>query len=87
MHPGEATGVASNPVPIRYAQVTLRLTDGHEFREWLAWIGFTTATLRQPLLGFAGCLQFFDANFRGSREEVELASNSAYPGRAGLLVS
>ena len=83
---GEATGVASTAVPIRYAQVTLRLTDGREFCEWLAWVGFTAAPLRHPLLGFAGCLQFFDADFRGGREEVELVTNSLYPGHSGLLV-
>ncbi len=84
--PGEAGNVASTPIPIRYAQVTLRLTDGHEFCEWLAWVGFTAAPLRQPLLGFGGCLQFFDADFRGRFEEVELAVNSLYHGRTGLLV-
>jgi hypothetical protein len=83
---GEAVGVASAPVPIRYALVTLRLTDGREFCEWTAWVGFTAAPLRQPLLGFAGCLQFFDADFRGGREEVELVTNSLYLGRSGLLV-
>jgi hypothetical protein len=36
--------------------------------------------LRFPLLGFAGVLQFFDADFRGAREEVELTINSLYPG-------
>ncbi len=83
---GEVTGVLAAPVPVRYAQIMLRLTDGHEFCEWPAWVGFTAAPLRQPLLGFAGCLQFFDADFRGQREEVDLATNSLYPGRSGLLV-
>jgi hypothetical protein len=83
---GEAVGVASTPVPIRYAQVTLRLTDSRELCEWPALVGFTAAPLRQPLLGFAGCLQFFDADFRGSREEVELVTMPLYPGRTGLLV-
>src|SRR5262249_23671718 len=63
---GDAVGVASSASIIRYAQVTLRLTDGREFCEWSALVGFTSAPLRQPLLGFAGCLQFFDADFRGS---------------------
>ena len=58
----------------------LRLTDGREFREWPAWVGFTPARLPYPMLGFAGCLQFFDAEFRGGREEVELTVNPLYPG-------
>jgi predicted aspartyl protease len=66
--------------PVRYAQVTLRVTDGKEQREWPAWMGFTPAKLQSPLLGFAGFLQFFTATFRGDREEVELTVNNLYPG-------
>ncbi len=68
------------PVAVRYAAVELRLTDGQEFRRWPAWVAFTAAHLKHPLLGFAGCLQFFGAFFRGDREEVELAVNALYPG-------
>jgi hypothetical protein len=60
--------------------VILRLADGQERREWRALVGFTAAKFRYPMLGFAGCLQFFDALFRGAREEVELTINSLYPG-------
>ncbi|MFO0929195.1 MAG: aspartyl protease family protein [Gemmataceae bacterium] len=73
-------GVGSPPQVIAYAPVTLRLTDGNEFREWPAIVGFTAARMTHPLLGFAGCLQFFDALFCGEREEVELAVNNLYPG-------
>lgn len=65
---------------VRYAEVTLRITDGVEQREWKAWVGFTSAKLRQPLLGYAGFLQFFTATFRGDLQEVELEINSSYPG-------
>jgi hypothetical protein len=82
---GEATGVASTAVTIRYAQVMMRLTDGREFCEWPAWVGFTAAPMRQALLGFAGCLQFFDADFRGAREEVELVPDFLFPGHSGRL--
>lgn len=74
-------GVGLIPYTVRYAQVTLRLTDGVEQREWPAWVGFTSARRNQPLLGFAGCLQFFSANFHGDREVVELTTNTLYPGR------
>jgi hypothetical protein len=77
---GSATGVGSGPIAVRYAQVMLRLTDGREFREWHGWVGFTAARLAVSLLGFAGCLQFFGAHFRGDREEVELTVNALYPG-------
>jgi hypothetical protein len=77
---GQAAGVGMTAVVVRYAEVTLRLTDGREFREWPARAGFTAAPLHRPLLGFAGCLQFFTATFFGDREEVELAVNGLYPG-------
>jgi hypothetical protein len=77
---GMFSGAGSSGLPVRYAQVTLRLTDGREQREWPAWVGFTSARLTYPMLGFAGCLQFFDATFRGAREDVELTPNGLYPG-------
>jgi hypothetical protein len=83
---GEATGVGMVTTPIRYAQVKLRITDGREFCEWPAWVGFTAVPLRRPLLGYAGFLQFFDAFFYGAREEVELVTHHLYPGHSGLLV-
>jgi hypothetical protein len=77
---GQARGADGSLIPLRYAQVTLRLASGSERREWPALVGFTAVRLVFPLLGFAGCLQFFDALSRGDREEVELTVNSLYPG-------
>lgn len=65
---------------LRYAQVRLRVAQGGEFREWPAWVGFTSHPARYPMLGFGGFLQFFSAHFHGDREEVELAVNRLYPG-------
>src|SRR5262249_44049052 len=39
---GMAAGVGRANAHLRYAQVTLRMTDGHEQHEWQAWVGFTT---------------------------------------------
>jgi hypothetical protein len=79
--PGGA-GVAATlaGVSLRYAEVSMRIADGNEQREWQAWVGFTPAKLYRPMLGFAGFLQFFTATFHGDREEVELTVNSLYPG-------
>jgi Aspartyl protease len=77
---GELSGVGASVGVVRYAQVRLRVTDGHEFREWPAWVGFTAARLKQPLLGYAGFLHFFTAIFRGDRREVILEVNADYPG-------
>lgn len=66
----------------RYALVKLRITDGvSETYEWDAMVGFAPFPIRHNLLGFAGFLQFFDANFRGDAEEVILFPNSAFAGR------
>ena len=65
---------------LRFAQITLRVADNKERREWQAWVGFTTAPLRHSLLGYAGFLQYFTATFHGEREEVELTVNGLYPG-------
>jgi len=77
---GTGAGVGLAAVPLRFAEISLRMTDGQEKREWQAWVGFTSSNLRHPLLGFAGFLQYFTATFYGDREEVELTANSLYPG-------
>jgi hypothetical protein len=76
---GQSRTANMTPITVRYAQITLRITDGIERREWPAWVGFTPA-VQQPLLGFAGFLQFFTAAFHGDREVVELTVNNLYQG-------
>jgi hypothetical protein len=75
---GAGTGL--HPLTLRYASITLRIADKNEQREWSALVGFTSTPLRQPLLGYAGFLQFFTATFYGDREEAELTINALYPG-------
>jgi hypothetical protein len=75
-----AAGVGLQALTLRLVEVTLRIADNQEQREWSAWVGFTSAKLHQPLLGFAGFLQFFDVLIRGEQEKVELTVNGAYPG-------
>ncbi len=65
---------------IRYAQIRILLTDGSEFRNWPAWIAFTSAPLVYPTLGFAGALQFFLAKLDGPGEVLEFEIGSSYPG-------
>jgi hypothetical protein len=77
---GFGSGVGMSNIPLRYGQVRLRLTDRHEQREWSTWVGFTPVRLPYPMLGFAGCLQFFTSTFQGDREEVELTVNRLYSG-------
>lgn len=75
---GEASGMTGGPVPLLYTQVELQLSDGIEVRRWPAWVGF--GPIARPLLGFAGCLQFFTAIFEGDHERVEMTVNRLYPG-------
>jgi hypothetical protein len=77
---GTGSGVGQGAVVLRYAEVTLRIADNRERREWRAWVGFAPVQARYPLLGFAGFLQYFTATFFGDREEVELTINGLYTG-------
>jgi hypothetical protein len=79
---GVAAGIGlSAAATVRYAECTLRISDGREYREWLARVGFTSAPIHRPLLGFAGFMQYFTATFHGDRESVELAVNATYAGK------
>ncbi len=73
-------GIVQGGYTARFAQVVLRLTDGIEFREWPAWVGFV-AGLRRPVLGIAGFLQFFTTTLFGDDEVVEVQINRLYPGK------
>src|SRR4051812_34204169 len=53
-------GVGGAPINVRGAEVTLRMTDGKEFREWMARVAFAPMPMTRGLLGYAGFLQFFD---------------------------
>jgi predicted aspartyl protease len=78
---GIAAGVGPNAAAlVRYAEVKLRISDGKEFREWPARVGFTSAQIHRPLLGFAGFLQFFTSIFDGNSESLVLTINSTYAG-------
>jgi len=77
---GTSQGVGSSPLAVRYAQVTLRLSDGNEFRTWDALVGFSPALRDRGLFGIAQGLQYFTATFDGDAEEVRLEVNRNYPG-------
>jgi hypothetical protein len=59
--------------------VTLELADDEgNALAWPAVVAFTNAPIPYPLLGVCGCLEFFDANFRGSDRLVELENNASF---------
>ncbi len=77
---GQAGTALRATAQLWYAPVTLRIADHQEQRVWQAWVGFTSAPLNMPLLGFAGFLEYFDTLFLGAREAVELTVNASYTG-------
>jgi hypothetical protein len=46
---GSGSVVGGPKIPLRYAEVTLRITDGREQREWPARVGFTPVPRVYPL--------------------------------------
>ena len=81
--------LAGRPQPIRcrYAAVRLRISGGlRETSEWTATVGFVATRLNYNLLGHAGFLQYFDAEFRGADSEVALTPNPSFPGAVHLSV-
>jgi hypothetical protein len=67
------------PHPLRFGRVVLGLSDGQTTYEWPAVVAFSPAPIAYPLLGNAGCLEFFDVRFRGAARVVELVPNGSYP--------
>jgi Retroviral aspartyl protease len=81
--PERLVALAGRPQPIRcrYAPVQLRITDGmQETYEWTAMVGFVTGRLHYGLLGQAGFLQYFRADFDGETREVILTPKPSLPG-------
>ena len=74
--------VGRTPMRCRYVPVEIQISDGvRETYRWTAVVGFVfAAALLRPLLGHAGFLQYFDAEFRGADHEVLLIPNRAFPG-------
>lgn len=76
--------LAGRPQPLRcvYAAVELQIGDGQqETYVWTAVVGFVAGRLHYNLLGHAGFLEFFDADFRGSDRAVLVTPNQSFSGR------
>lgn len=71
----------ARPILCRYASVQLRISDGTETFLWTAVVGFVPGPLHYALLGQAGFLQYFGADFDGEAKEVMLTPKPAFPGR------
>jgi hypothetical protein len=56
------------------------LDDGVAAARWQAKIAVCDAPLQYPILGRAGCLEFYDCRFRGAQQVVDVEPNSAFAG-------
>lgn len=66
---------------LRYGNVELELIDDSgAMLRWPATVAFSPASIRYPLLGVCGCLEFMNAQFFGESRIVELEPNSSFPG-------
>jgi hypothetical protein len=65
--------------PLRFGEVDLILADDASACRWRAVIAFSSAPLPYPILGNAGCLEFFNVHFLGADLIVELDTNWKYP--------
>ena len=69
------------PIRCHYSSIKIRITDGkQETYEWDAVVGFIAVPMKCPLLGQAGFLQYFDANFLGADHAVTLSPNRSFAG-------
>jgi hypothetical protein len=75
---GKCRTITGEDFRYRLAAVTLELNSGQESWRWQANVAVTKAALHDPILGFAGCLQYFDAKFFGREHRVELEWNGSY---------
>jgi hypothetical protein len=79
--PTETVSLVNRPtLPCRYATVELLITDMRETYRWPALVGFVPVRLPYQILGHAGLLQHFDADFRGPDREVVLTPGPSFPG-------
>jgi hypothetical protein len=80
--PEEPVNLVGRPgtIACRYATVELLITDVRETYRWSALVGFVPLRLQYQLLGNAGFLEYFEAEFRGADREVVLTANRTFAG-------
>ncbi len=84
---GRARAVGGAIVQVRFAPVTMLLTDGCEVCQWDAVVGFSSVPLRWALLGHSAFLDQFDVQLLGARREAVIVPNSAFSGQHLLVTA
>lgn len=68
---------------LRYGEVELELVDGAGATlRWPGIVAFTGASIRYPLLGVCGCLEFLNAQFLGADQRLEIEPGASFPVRS-----
>jgi hypothetical protein len=67
-------------IACRDATVELLITDVRETYRWSGLVGFVPLKLQYQLLGHAGFLEYFEAEFQGADREVILTANRSFAG-------
>lgn len=68
------------PFPLRYGEVDLQLADSGTVLRWTAVVCFSNAPIPYRILGYAGCLEFFDVTFLGADRVIDIEPNLSYTG-------
>lgn len=67
------------PIPLHFAEVILRLSDGNEVCRWRAVVGFTPTKLRFAVFGIAGGIEYFRTTFDLFNQTVEMIPLPSLP--------
>jgi hypothetical protein len=80
--PVEIAGVGG-PAFFRHGRAVLELRKGRRVVRWAALVGFWLDDNRAAVLGLAGFLEYFSANFNGEHEHIKLDPNRNLPATTG----
>lgn len=79
-----ARGVEGSEFQVAAGEIELELTQDGETYYWSTAAGFVSLPGRAeetPILGHAGCLDFFHVTFAGDARELEIVPVDSFPGK------
>lgn len=77
---GFVRGIAQVPKRFWRRTIEIRLADGIAGYAWTTNVAITDADPRFPVLGWAGCFEFFRTTFLGDPRRATLESLTSFPG-------
>jgi len=77
--PGKVLALGGTLVKVTFSEVGLQLEDENGVAcSWRAQVAFAKQQIGQAVLGYAGCLQYFDITFFGRQKRLEVDWNDSY---------